>query len=56
MDNCCKKCRYVFIEQTKHDDQTLECRRYPPTLFNSGSLAKFPRVLESWYCGEFDTQ
>ena len=31
----------------------IECRRQPPILFNSGSLAKFPKILPNWSCGEY---
>ena len=29
----------------RHNEMQIECRRSPPTLFNSGSLAKFPKIL-----------
>ena len=34
-------------------DNKLECRRNPPILFNSGSLAKCPKRLPNWSCGEY---
>ena len=41
------------MEKDRHNELQIECRRYPPTLFNSGSLAKFPKILPTWTCGEY---
>ena len=41
------------MEKDRHGELEIECRRFPPTLFNSGSLAKFPKILPSWSCGEY---
>jgi len=49
----CGTCKFSFIEKDRHGELEIECRRFPPTLFNSGSLAKFPRILPTWSCGEY---
>jgi len=41
------------MEVDNHDDVSIECRKYPPTIINSGSLAKFPKILPKWHCGEY---
>ena len=51
----CGTCKHAFIEKDRHNELQIECRRLPPTLFNSGSLAKFPKILPSWTCGEYKT-
>ena len=40
-------------EKDPHGELEIECRRFPSTLFNSESLAKFPKILPSWSCGEY---
>jgi len=50
----CGKCKHAYMEKDRHNELQIECRRYPPTLFNSGSLAKFPKILPTWSCGEYD--
>lgn len=51
----CGTCKFAFIERDRHNELQIECRRNPPTLFNSGSLAKFPKILPNWQCGEYST-
>ena len=51
----CGTCKHAFIEKDRHNELQIECRRLPPTLFNSGSLAKFPKILPSLTCGEYKT-
>ena len=51
--SACGKCKHAHMEKDRHDELQIECRRYPPTLFNSGSLAKFPKILPTWTCGEY---
>ena len=41
----CGTCKFAFMEKDRHDEVQIECRRHPPILFNSGSLAKFPKIL-----------
>ena len=53
MSPACGTCKYANIEIDRHHDVSIECRRFPPTLFNSGSLAKFPKILPEWACGEY---
>ena len=50
----CGYCKYANVEKNRFDEVNIECRRLPPTLFSSGALAKFPRVLPDWNCGEFE--
>lgn len=50
----CGTCKHAFMEKDRHNELQIECRRNPPTLFNSGSLAKFPRILPDWSCSEYD--
>ena len=54
MSPVCGTCKFANIEIDRHKDISIECRRFPPTLFNSGSLAKFPKILPEWACGEYD--
>ena len=49
----CGTCKHAYMEKDRHDEIQIECRRSPPTLFNSGSLAKFPKILPDWSCGEY---
>ena len=49
----CGKCKYAYMDKDRHNEMQIECRRSPPTLFNSGSLAKFPKILPEWSCGEY---
>ena len=51
----CGTCKHAFMEKDRHNELQIECRKFPPTLFNSGSLAKFPKILPSWSCGEYQT-
>ena len=51
--SACGKCKHAHMEKDRHNELQIECRRYPPTLFNSGSLAKFPKILPTWTCGEY---
>ena len=51
--SACGKCKHAHMEKDRHSELQIECRRYPPTLFNSGSLAKFPKILPTWTCGEY---
>ncbi|MDA7592191.1 hypothetical protein N8714_00820 [Rhodobacteraceae bacterium] len=53
--SACGTCKHAFIEKDKHNELQIECRKLPPTLFNSGSLAKFPKILPNWSCGEYQT-
>jgi len=53
MSSTCGTCKFANIEIDRHQEISIECRRFPPTLFNSGSLAKFPKILPEWSCGEF---
>ena len=46
-------CKFAFMEKDRRDEVQIECRRQPPILFNSGSLAKFPKILPNWSCGEY---
>ena len=41
------------MEKDRRDEVQIGCRRQPPILFNSGSLAKFPKILPNWSCGEY---
>ena len=50
----CGTCKFAFMEKDRRDEVQIECRRHPPILFNSGSLAKFPKILPNWSCGEYD--
>ena len=49
----CGTCKHAFMEKDRHGEIEIECRRFPPTLFNSGSLAKFPKILPTWSCEEY---
>ena len=49
----CGTCKHAYMEKDRHNEIQIECRRSPPTLFNSGSLAKFPKILPDWSCGEY---
>ena len=49
----CGVCKHAYMEKDRHNEMQIECRRSPPTLFNSGSLAKFPKILPDWSCGEY---
>ena len=49
----CGTCKFAFMEKDRRDEVQIECRRHPPILFNSGSLAKFPKILPNWSCGEY---
>ena len=51
----CGTCKHAYMEKDRHNEIQIECRRSPPTLFNSGSLAKFPKILPEWSCGEYAT-
>jgi hypothetical protein len=42
------------MEKDRREEVQIECRRHPPILFNSGSLAKFPKIMPSWSCGEYN--
>ena len=53
MDKVCGTCQFAHMEVDNHDDVSIECRKYPPTIINSGSLAKFPKILPKWHCGEY---
>ena len=50
----CGTCKFAHMEKDRRDEVLIECRRHPPILFNSGSLAKFPKILPNWSCGEYD--
>ena len=50
----CGTCKFAFMEKDRHNEVQIECRRNPPILFNSGSLAKFPKILPNWSCGEYN--
>ena len=50
----CGTCKFAFMEKDRRDEVQIECRRQPPILFNSGSLAKFPKILPNWSCGEYN--
>ena len=50
----CGTCKFAFMEKDRRDEVQIECRRHPPILFNSGSLAKFPKILPNWSCGEYN--
>jgi len=49
----CGTCKFAFMEKDRHGEVQIECRRHPPILFNSGSLAKFPKILPNWSCGDY---
>lgn len=49
----CGTCKHAYMEKDRHNEIQIECRRSPPTLFNSGSLAKFPKIIPDWSCGEY---
>ena len=49
----CGTCKFAFMEKERHDEVQIECRRHPTILFNSGSLAKFPKILPNWSCGDY---
>ena len=51
--SACGNCKHAHMEKDRHNELQIECGRYPPTLFNSGSLAKFPKILPTWACGEY---
>lgn len=53
MNSACGNCKHANIEIDRHREMHIECRRFPPTVFNSGSLAKFPKILPEWKCGEY---
>ena len=53
MEKVCGTCQFAHMELDKHDDVSIEFRKLPPTIINSGSLAKFPKILPKWYCGEY---
>jgi hypothetical protein len=40
-------------ETDRHGESSYECGRFPPTIVNSTSLSKFPKILPHWSCGEF---
>ena len=48
----CGTCKFAFMEKDRRDEVQIECRRQPPILFNSGSLAKYPTILPNWSCSE----
>ena len=50
----CGTCKFAHMEKDRRDEVLIECRRHPPILFNSGSLAKFPKILPNWSCGEYN--
>ena len=50
----CGTCKFAFMEKDRRNEVQIECRRHPPILFNSGSLAKFPKILPNWSCGEYN--
>ena len=43
----CTECKYLFLENTYHNQKILVCRRYPP------GAEGFPEVENDWSCGEF---
>ena len=47
MNNTCTECKYLFLENTYHNQKILVCRRYPP------GAEGFPEVENDWSCGEF---
>ena len=48
MNNTCTECKYLFLENTYHNQKILVCRRYPP------GTEGFPEVENDWWCGEFE--
>ena len=53
MEKVCGTCQFAHMELDNHDDVSIECRKLPPTIITSGSLAKFPKILPKWHCGEY---
>ena len=49
----CGTCQFAHLELATHDDVSTECRKPPPTIINSGSLAKFLKILPKWHCNEY---
>jgi hypothetical protein len=49
----CEICKFCLRETDRHGESSYECGRFPPTIVNSTSLSKFPKILPHWSCGEF---
>ncbi len=41
MDKVCGTCQFAHMEVDNHDDVSIECRKYPPTIINSGSRGEY---------------
>jgi len=59
MKKCCKNCKYSYEKSGILG--SLQCRRYPPTIFARGGImtafnieTKCPKVEEENWCGEFE--
>lgn len=53
---CCLECRYFIREGAQINPIIGQCRRYPPSIPESGryaSMSNFPTVPEGFWCGEF---
>lgn len=49
----CGKCKYFLLDQVNKEQGA--CRRFPATPFfvAGGTVAAFPSMMESGWCGEF---
>ena len=47
MDKVCGTCQFAHMEVDNHDDVSIECRKYPPTIINSGSQQNFQRYYRN---------
>lgn len=56
---CCATCRFSYDYQSERevrDDETIECRRFPPVLKafdEDGELYSFTCTLPHKWCGEY---
>ena len=46
-------CQFAHMELDNHDDISSECHKLLPTIINSDSLAKFPKILPKWHCNKY---
>jgi len=47
MEKVCGTCQFAHMELDNHYDDSIECRKLPPTITNAAAKQNFPKIYQN---------